>query len=102
MTDLEISKALALAIGWISVCVAEGGSTDAEKALYVNTSQQYQWCNDWRVFDYMDWSVIGPIAERYDCFPRKSVLGHWGVTSTFQVHETPQKAIALTVIALAK
>ena len=80
MNDLEISKALALAIGWT------GGA--------------------WKMFDYRDWNVIGPIAERFDAFPKKlaSMEGWWadvfGKDARFA--DTPQKAIALAVIGAKK
>ena len=105
MTDLEISKALALAIGW------------KESALYVNHygALQIDISNTtepnpiWAVFDYRDWNVIGPIAEKYNAFP----LGHshnrgWlsnraplGCAHLYYA-DTPQKAIALAVIGAKK
>jgi len=56
--------------------------------------------HSWRIFDYRDWNVIGPIAEKYDHFPRKSeTLGWWLPHSHVGgFHDTPQKAIALAVI----
>lgn len=65
MTELEISTALALAIGWkphqlmqdddlLMVC--------AEAATLKTTAR-------WRWFDYRDPVVIWPIAERYSVFP---------------------------------
>jgi len=65
MTDLEISKALALAIGWKEADIDVSGS-----AVYV--------CFEvatltrpatWRIFDYRNPTVIWPIAERYGFFP---------------------------------
>ena len=96
MTDLEISKALALAIGWKEECLR---ATDKGN-LYAYRA----W---WREFSYLDWNVIGPIAERYDAFPIKlldcktpdkweayayAIFGEW------ERADTPQKAIALAVI----
>lgn len=96
MTDLEISKALALAIGWESY-------TDIDTCYVVDHANQ---CD--RVFDYLDWAIIGPIAERYDCFPMKAI-GGWYSSNWFEGKEvvqmyadTPQKAIALAVIQGAK
>ena len=65
MNDIEISKALALAIGWkphqliqdddlLMVC--------AEVATLKTPAR-------WRWFDYRDPGVIWPIAERYSLFP---------------------------------
>lgn len=86
MTDLEISKALALAIGW------------KESQLKV-TDAVFAWRGYWRVFDYRDWTVAGPIAERYGAFPIKNSDGLWVVDIWNDVPElSPQKAIALAVI----
>jgi hypothetical protein len=93
MTDLEISKALALAIGWApqSLMYSEGKLRLARK--------ERQW--QWQVFDYRDWNVIGPIAERYNRFPIiLAETGKWFARwPTFA--DTPQKAIALAVIGAA-
>lgn len=108
-TDLEISKALALAIGWteeqlrlthafgVQVC------TDAPVACYTSLP----W---WRGFDYRDWNVIGPIAEKFDCFPYKNSAHNWVTTLggrgrapwPFVAGDTPQEAIALAVIGAKK
>ena len=61
----------------------------------------------WHKFSYMDWRVIGPIAQRYDCFPRRihpadQPLYKWSCAvpgAIFAHADTPQKAIALAVIA---
>ena len=99
MTDLEISKALALAIGW------------TETALYVNhygvlqidisnASEKYPM---WAIFDYRDWNVIGPIAKEHDAFPYQTRDGAWTVGwTTGPAYITPQKAIALAVIGANK
>lgn len=96
MTDLEISKALALAIGWTEDLVSTSFYGDAvmvDKGL------------NWRKFDYRDWNVIAPIAAKYDCFPHKiaSQLGDdfWWAWTDDRIEgygDTPQKAIALAVI----
>ena len=102
MTDFEISKALALAIGWTTV-VIRNGHCRVWVAMH----------SYWRIFDYRDWNVIGPIAERYNAFPVVSVAattkGQWcagvGVGSlnmSWSYADTPQKAIALAVIEGAK
>ena len=98
MTDLEISKALALAIGWERVEITTGHLCEGVQAWV----RQRHYDSAWRVFDYRDWAVIGPIAERYDAFPKKlaSMEGWWadvfGKDARFA--DTPQKAIALAVI----
>ena len=99
MTDLEISKLLALAIGWPENEI-EVSNYDVKCTIYGS------WCV--RTFDYKDWNVIGPIAERYDCFPE--YLKHVGGSAKWcakpkicagmdWMADTPQKAIAIAVIA---
>lgn len=102
MTDLEISKALALAIGGkpnqvgvlkgaVRVWVANGTKNSMPVVL---------------PFDYRDWAVIGPIAERYKCYPSwLDVHGLWASTirpNKTEFGVTPQKAIALAVIGAKK
>lgn len=60
MTDAEISRRLALAIGW-DVLPVSGGD---DRACVVDHANQID-----RYFDYRDPAVIWPIAERFDCFP---------------------------------
>ena len=88
MTDLEISRALALAIGWKTV-------TTSDKVVRVGTG------SGWRIFDYKFWTIAGPIAEKFDAFPGKSDRG-WDAYSPvlgyFVEADTPQKAIALAMI----
>jgi len=91
MTDIEIDKALALAIGY---------------KLFDVKFHHDMWAvlvykGSWRVFSHCDWNVIGPIAERYDCFPKKDCRGDW-VNSRYQHTTTPQRAIALAVIGAKK
>jgi len=79
MTDLEISKALALAIGWTEDRRDENGCLDpdviTEGAAFGQESGVFAWCDgiQWRRFDYRDPAVIWPIAERYGCFPSDMV-----------------------------
>jgi hypothetical protein len=102
MTDLEISKALALAIGWDDVFITAskclvGTQDELRNKVKINS----YWLHGVRTFDYRDWNVIGPIAAKYDCFPWK-VADSW--LSRYQWRgcgvraDTPQKAIALAVI----
>jgi hypothetical protein len=100
MTDLEISKALALAIGWPAPKI----HTHLYGTGYAVSIIQPDMEAVLRIFDYRDWNVIGPIAAKYDCFPRRSEFGDWNVVGTDLVlnsvwnEDTPQKAIALAVI----
>jgi len=99
MTDLEISKALALAIG----------HAESDVFVYADTVEvaDHEAVED-REFDYRDWNVIGPIAERYDASPSRSVsrdvwYASYEGNGLYMVREdTPQKAIALAVIQGAK
>jgi hypothetical protein len=94
MTDLEISQALALAIGWKRIL--PNAEVTGPKQCWVLAAGY------WRPFDYCDWRVIGPIAEQYGCFPTKliAVPGWWAEVRSggAQFASTPQKAIALAVI----
>ena len=98
MTDLEISKALALAIGW--------AKRDMRIDPNFNTLLLFRGAGpwDWVNFDYRDWNVIGPIAEWYKCFPQ-GMCGEWCSRCGDRVAvfaDTPQKAIALAVIGAKK
>ena len=96
MTDLEIDKALALAIGWNGNCVR-----NIEEVVILYTKQY-----GWRVFSHRDWNVIGPIAERYNCFPFEDAFGRWfsdiGTNGKKVGSYSPRKAIALAVIGTKK
>ena len=97
MTDLEISKALALAIGFDEHFTHV--SKKADKLYVVWRNSAVSTSSYFRPFDYRDWNVIGPIAEKYklsvdfgDCVVWRDGLGmYW-------YGETPQKSIALAVI----
>ena len=94
MNDTEISKRLSLAIGLKPdhiICL------DAH--VYVDITPKSPGSAGWRIFSHKDWSVAGPIAERYDCFPRKD--GGWYVWG-LKLYDTPQEAIALAVIGAKK
>jgi hypothetical protein len=96
MTDLEIDRSLALAIGWRKTC-------ESTKTFWVVEDSGNR-----RVFTHKDWNVIGPIAARYDCFPLRLRGGAWEAISRgkyklgFFNADTPQKAIALAVIGALK
>jgi hypothetical protein len=100
MTDLEISKALALAIGWRPEQMRVVGVCDHALIL-----QESEW-HTARVFDYTSWNVIGPIAMKFDCYPEKC-CGEWSAMLandrlTWVEADTPQKAIAMAVIEAHK
>ena len=100
-TDLEISKALALAIGHPKSYVNVLGSNQ-EKRVWVQVIARRAWSI--RVFDYRDWNVIGPIAEKFDCFPEHYNEGWYAYTGSAKavMADIPQKAIALAVIGAKK
>jgi len=100
MTDIEISKQLALAIGHHRFDVRVGVTGNV--LVLDKTGNHYIW----RIFNYREWSVIGPIAERYDCFPERC-CGEWSAMVatdhlTWIEADTPQKAIALAIIGANK
>jgi len=103
MTDLEISKALALAIGWKEEQIDAGRYFSLDRVVVCLRPRMYP--NEYvgKYFDYRDWNVIGPIAEKYDCFPMKAeTLGWFANSRGSPFADTPQKAIALAVIGAKK
>ena len=100
MTDTEISKALALAIGWPESDI--DASNSAVHVCFEVATLEYP--PTWRLFDYKIPDIIWPIAERYDCFPLRP-FGKCGdakwlsVTTGFAGQgDTAAKAVALAVI----
>ena len=89
MTDAEISRALALAIGWPE-------SEMWNRADFMVRTRRYSGYDYWRVFDYRDPAVIWPIAERYNAFPRRWRDGLWVSINT--TAHTAAEAVALAVI----
>lgn len=107
MNDAEISRRLALAIGW-----SDADPEDPDVVIF-RTPLSGQYLEDhcavwfeqeWRTFDYRDPVVIWSIAERFDCFPIKcdgTGDSAWiayceDVSATFA--DTSAKAVALAVI----
>lgn len=98
MTDLEISKALALAIGWKEEQIDAGRYFSLDRVVVCLRPRMYP--NEYvgKYFDYRDWNVIGPIAARYRMFPQP-YMSKWNVRGwSDTIADTPQKAIALAVI----
>ncbi len=99
MTDIEIDRALALAIGY---------------KLFDVKFHDDMWAvvvfrGSWRVFSHKDWNAIGPIAARYNAFPvlfdgnPKWYSNTWtGTRLHEEFADTPQRAIALAVIGALK
>lgn len=75
MTDIEISRALALAIGWTEDRRDENGCLDPDVIIegeaFCQEAGVFVWFDEiqWKRFDYRDPTVIWPIAERYSLFP---------------------------------
>lgn len=102
-SDAEISRRLALAIGWSDVYYH-----DLYDTAYVRDESS---SDHFKKFDYRDPAVIWPIAERFDCFPAKTPWDDparswsaffddsWNSGFTEYVEtDTAAKAVALTVI----
>lgn len=94
MTDAEISRRLALAIGYSNRDVYR-------KAVVWHHTGPKNSGYGWYVFDYRDPAVIWPIAERYGLFPGL-LNGVWEVwdheTLALTSADTAAKAVALAVI----
>lgn len=80
MTDAEISRRLALAIGWESdqmtehmgsLYVADWPRKDNRKTVLLHGGFYVPPLSPWNKFDYRDPAVIWPIAERFNLFPGK-------------------------------
>ena len=110
MSDIEISKALALAIGWREDRIGKDGLPDPDIQVSwgaFHGRKMECWdarINVWRTFDYRDWNVIGPIAATFDCFPYMNTEGNWFVRyhKFAAICKTPQEAIAQAVIGAMK
>lgn len=100
MTDAEISRKLALAIGYKRKHMMknlEGGISVCRRG-----SPQGFPLPGWYRFDYRDPAVIWPIAERYNRWPRKEG-DVWTCDPSFTASitaNTAAKAAALAVIKL--
>lgn len=104
MNHAQISKSLAVAIGWKD-CVED---PDVQ-TVHPRGEEEYVevWYEGaWRIFDYRDWNVIGLIAKRHDCFPMRIPATSGWTASTLCggvfCADTPQLAIALAVIEASK
>lgn len=96
MNDLEISKALALAIGWKP---EQMFIEDGWRLRCYRNDRQFSW----QVFDYRDPAVIWPIAAKYNLFPYKLHTGWEAVRYLPDLKaDTPEKAAALAVIRSVK
>ena len=101
MTDAEISRRLALAIGW-----KESDIIDYPGQDYVGIRTRIV-APCVRLFSYKFPFVIWPIAEAFNCFPQKlrdadlwsaPVPGTPYPRMTYEFADTASKAVALAVI----
>ncbi len=98
MTDAEINRHLALAIGWKAEQMEASAVCDGVILPNPDHGENY------RVFDYRDPTVIWPVAERYKCFPDHCAddRGDWFAwcrrIHDFVHADTAAKAVALAVI----
>lgn len=95
MTDAQISKALALAIGYRP----EDVRVPLDSVAEVRRSCSFGVL--WMTFDYKSPSVIWAVAEHYAMFPQQTDEG-WHVTLSDWLNnrfsDTAAKAVALAVI----
>lgn len=102
MTDQQISRSLALAIGWRVALI--GTDSDDKEYTIVRDGKQ------WRLFDFSDPAVIWPIAERYNRFPYAlryrsgAFTGKWNILTDGVDYsaDSAAKAVALAVIGRGK
>ena len=100
MTDLEIDRALALAIGWNKHYTL---LRHLEKRVIVWVGPTEEFTDGWRVFSHKDWDVIGPIAKKFGLLVDFKTCVAWQPNmSVGKRGDTPQKAIALAVIGAKK
>lgn len=102
MTDTEIDKRLALAIGYRPKDVRQtlGRMVIVNRPVEVETEL-------WVEFDHTEWGTISPIAEKFDLFPVRITDGKWSrvvcgpapaFLLTYIIESTPQRCIALAAL----
>lgn len=104
LTDHEIEKQLALALGWPQALRSSQGTVVETRNPSDRVKSNGKRLKGWRVFNHKDWNVAGPISERLGSFPRMR-NGAWimQISNTeFVEAVTPQGAIALAAIKLMK
>lgn len=98
---LEISRKLALAIGWRNVDIVLEGGGICCFLMWRDQHEGMLWDN--RPFDYRDSLIAFRVAEQFDAFPFRNGPTQWwsgvGINGPAQYADTPQLAIALAVIA---
>ena len=115
MTKIEISRRLALAIGYTAdrVRIREHCFADGTACKWIEVLNDYSrgdgpmQYSGWQRLDHTDPAVIWPIAERFDAFPKhrfnyacEHVGWHcWAMDGGYGAHINPATASALAVIA---
>jgi len=100
MTDFdhaEISRRLALAIGWPEHKLYSEGDGSF---VSINISDMPP-IKIWRDFDYRAFDVIWPIAERFNCFPRTDSIGIQWYSYTQRAETTTLADTAALAVAMA-
>lgn len=102
-SDAEISRRLALAIGWepelvrmhLDFVYTAYWPNKATRSVLLSSGCYPVPMLPWRKFDYRDPAVYAPIAERFNCFPTR-----WGSEWKAEAgwSDTAAKAVALAVI----
>lgn len=102
MTDTEIDRRLALAIGYRPEDVRQtlGRMVIVNRPVEVETEL-------WVEFDHTEWGTISPIAEKFDLFPVRITDDKWSrvvcgpapaFLLTYIIESTPQRCIALAAL----
>ena len=102
MTDTEIDKALALAIGWEQTYLSSQGICVYTGRYFDRVKSDGRWRDGMRLFSHKDWNVIGPIAEKYMLVVDFGINSVELENSSYVYAYTPQRAIALAVIGALK
>jgi hypothetical protein len=105
MTEAEISRRLALAIGYDPRDVHVN---HVDRVFVWRKLNPFQYERvGWYAFDYRDPAVIWPIAERFNCFPQANLFDSgwhaitqdgWENGEDQSIGDTAAKAVALAVI----
>ncbi len=102
MTDTEINRRLALAIGYRP----EDMRQTLGRMVIVNRPVEVE-AELWVEFDHTEWGTISPIAEKFDLFPVRLTDGKCsrvvcGPAPAFLltdiIESTPQRCIALAAL----
>lgn len=100
MTNQEINKALALAIGYTPERVRNIHGWVEVRNDYSRMDGPRPY-SGWQRFDHTDPAVIWPIAKKFDCFPARFFDGWYSFGHRHDCPETAT-ALALTYVKGAK